>query len=408
MKVLQLCSKSPQPAIDGGCLAMDSITQGLLAAGHSVKVLSAATQKHPDRRWELPASYVDATAFDTVFVDTTVRPIAAALNLLGSESYNITRFNSDTLRRKLISVLRAETFDIVQLETLPMLNYLADIRGVSTAKIVYRAHNVEHQVWDRLAAGAHGLKAKYLRLLARRLEAYERASLNLSDGVAAITREDASRLKAMGCVRPLVHIPFSLPLGDDSAGAPGNVFFHIGAMDWAPNDEAMRFLTTRIWPRIRQQRPEAKLRLAGRKMPDHFCTGNGILIDGEVPDAKAYMRDNGILLAPLLSGGGMRIKLVEAMALGRAVVSTPIGLEGIAAANGVHAAIAGSAEEFADAAIRLYDDAHLRARIGHAARQLVVENFSRPSVTSKLVAFYHDLRGAQGKTALGIELHAAL
>ena len=373
---------------------MDSITQGLLDAGHMVRVLSIATEKHADRRAELPASYLEATAFETVRVDTRVRVIPAALNLLRSELYNISRFNSDEFRQKLVWTLRREEFDIVDIETLPMMNYVADVRSHSAAKIVYRAHNVEHQLWSRLAAGATGLKKLYLQLLAKRLETYERAHINSADGIAAITREDVAQLKAMGCVRPISHFPFALPPEGGPPGAPGNVFFHLGAMDWEPNIEAVRFLTGNIWPRIREQRPDAVLRLAGRRMPESFRSENGVQIDGEVPDAKSYMCENGILLAPLLSGGGMRIKLIEAMALGRAVVSTPLGLEGIPAVNGVHAAIAETADSFAAAAINLYDNADLRTKMGRAARQMVIDNFGRSSVTEKLTAFFRQIVGS--------------
>lgn len=372
---------------------MDSITQGLLDAGHRVQVLSIATEKHPDRRGVLSAAYRSATQFETVFVNTRVRPIPAVLNLFSRDSYNITRFNSNAYRQKLISMLRGADFDIVHLETLPMMNYLADVRAHSEAKIVYRAHNVEHQLWNRLAAGAWGAKKAYLRLLARRLEDYERAHLNSADGIAAISREDASQLKVMGCERPIIHLPYALPIENVPVEAPGNVFFHIGAMDWEPNIEAMRFLIASIWPRIRAQRPDAVLRLAGRKMPGYFRSENGVVIDGEVPDASSYMRENGILLAPLLSGGGMRIKLIEAMALARAVVSTPVGLEGIPVINGVHAAVAESADDFVAAAVRFYDNAEMRIKTGLAAQGLVMENFSRSSATEKLVRFYRQLLG---------------
>jgi glycosyltransferase involved in cell wall biosynthesis len=388
MKILQVCFKPPKPTADGGCLAMDSITQGLLEAGHDVQVLSIATEKHPDRRDELPSDYLEATSFDSVFLDTRVRVIPAALNLLSKDSYNITRFNSDDFRRKLISTLQSKKFDIVQLEGLPTMNYLGDVRSHSAAKIVYRAHNVEHGLWKRVAAGATGLKKIYLELLTRRLETYEREQLNSADGIAVITDGDAMQLRDMGCTLPILHLPFAVPLEQAPQQQPNNVFFHIGAMDWEPNLEAMRFLTTQIWPIIREQRPGAVLRLAGRKMPDSFQSGNGIVVDGEVPDAYAYMRENGILLTPLLSGGGMRIKLIEAMALARAVVSTSVGIEGIPAENGKHAAIADSAEAFAAAAIRMYDDAGLRERCGEAARQLVMENFDRAHATERLVGFY--------------------
>ena len=198
-------------------------------------------------------------------------------------------------------------------------------------------------------------------------------------------------LKEMGCTRPILQLPFALPLDKTPPKEPNNVFFHIGAMDWQPNREAVRFLIEKIWPLIRKQRPNAVLRLAGRNMPANFRSENGIRIDGEVCNANSYMRENGILLTPLLSGGGMRIKLIEAMALGRAVVATSVALEGIPAANGVHAAVAETAETFATAAIRMYDDAALRKKTGEAARQLVMENFERRSVTERLLDFYRQV-----------------
>ena len=322
MKILQLCNKPPQPATDGGCLAMDSIAQGLLDAGHHVRVLSIATHKHPDRRSVLSPEYLEATSFETVFVDTRVRLISAALNLLGEASYNIERFNSARFRERLIAVLRTDAFDMVQLESLYMMPYLADIRRNTTAKIIYRAHNIEHQIWDRMAAGARGFRQTFMQLLARRLEAYEVAHVNSADGVAAITGADVAQLQRMGCIRPIIHLPYVLPLEDLRPEAPNNVFFHLGAMDWEPNREAVHFMVERIWPLIHVQRPAAVLRLGGRNMPQDYVSGGGIRVDGEVADAKAYMRESGILLAPLLSGGGMRVKLVEAMAMGRAVVST--------------------------------------------------------------------------------------
>ncbi len=391
MKILQLCHKPPQPTTDGGCLAMDSITQGLLDAGHSVRILSIATEKHPDRKKNLSTTYLQATSFETVFVDTRVRLIPAVLNLFGAQSYNISRFNSADFRHKLISVLSTCRFDLVQLESLYMLNYLEDVRSHSNAKIIYRAHNIEHQIWNRLAGGASGVKQTYMRFLARRLEMYERAHVNSPDGIVVISGGDASQLKEMGCTRPILELPFALPVEKTVPREPNNVFFHIGAMDWEPNREAVRFLIKKIWPLIRKERPNAVLRLAGRNMPVNFLSENGIQVDGEVSHARSYMRQNGILLTPLLSGGGMRIKLIEAMALGCAVVATSIALEGIPAANGIHAAVAETAEAFAAAAIRMYDDAAWRKKTGEAARQLVMENFERRSVTGKLLDFYRQV-----------------
>jgi len=151
MRILQICPKPPLPAVDGGALAMHAVTEGLLQAGMSVKVLAIATEKHPFLPDKISAEYKSATGIETVFIDTGVKYIPAFLNLFSSSSYNVNRFYSVEFANKLKSVLEKETFDIIQLESLFVAPYLYMIRQFSKAKVVLRAHNVESKLWERRA-----------------------------------------------------------------------------------------------------------------------------------------------------------------------------------------------------------------------------------------------------------------
>lgn len=391
MKILQLCHKPPLPATDGGSLAMDAVSQGLLDAGQELRVLTMITHKHPDQPGKIPAAYRERTQYETVFVDTRVKVLPALLNLFGSSSYNIDRFISKDFRARLIRVLQATSFDVVHLESLFLLPYVETIRRHSKARIVYRAHNIEHLVWERLAQNSRGLRGSYLHMLAKRLKRYECENLNSVDGIAAITPEDVLLLRKLGCTKPILHLPYALPLPDAAPGELPADFFHLGAMDWLPNSEGVTFLIEKIWPLIHRERPEAQLFLAGRHMPTTWKSGNGIIIEGEVPDGIDWMRQHGISLVALFSGGGMRIKVAEGMALGKALVATSVAMEGIPATNGEHVLIADTAESFAMAAISLYDNAALRKKLGEAARTFVHEQFDRQRATEKLLEFYRQI-----------------
>ena len=151
MKILQICHKVPFPPVDGGCIAMNNITQGLLQDGHQVKILAINTPKHFVRMEDLHESYKASTSIEIVFVDTHVKISAALFNLFTNRSYNIERFRSKALDDRLMKILLDDSFDVVQLESLFVTPYIETIRQFSNAKIVFRSHNMEYLIWERLA-----------------------------------------------------------------------------------------------------------------------------------------------------------------------------------------------------------------------------------------------------------------
>ncbi len=392
MKVLQLCNKPPFPPVDGGTMAMNSITQGLLAKGCHVKVLTVKTDKHPVRDGQIPAQYLEQTGLESVYVDLGVKPFPAVGALLSGESYHVKRYVSSAFARKLREILQAEQFDIIHVESIFLTPYVPLIRKHSKAKVILRAHNVEHLIWKRIAASCRNpFRRWYLKHLSLTLRAYELEHLDDYDGIACITRNDADRFLAVGCRRPVVSIPFGVEPTDVSAvEEEPNTLFHIGAMDWMPNKESIQWMLDEVWPVVHSQVPQARLYLAGRKMPEAWMQARipGVTVVGEVDDAMLFIGSKKINVVPLLSGSGIRVKIIEAMSVGKTVITTTVGAQGIDYTDGVNILIADTPQQFADQIKRCLDDDAFCRSVGQAAARLIVEQYNVDSLTDRLLEFY--------------------
>lgn len=380
---------------------MHNLTRGLLAAGHQVKILCISTPKQPIDPKTLPKDYLERTRIEGVFVDTTVNVVDAFTDLLTADNYNISRFFSPDMDIRLIRLLSEEEFDIVQLESLFMTPYIPTIRRYSKARIVLRSHNLEYVIQDRIATGERNLlKRPYRRFLAKQLRTYEMAVLDRVDGVVAISPTDAEHFAEHGTRTPISTVPFGVDMkeyADNGAvfsGAP--VFFHLGSMDWLPNEEGIRWLLENVWPKVIKKRPKARLHLAGNKMPTDLLKLDleGVSVKGRVKSAVAYMKNRQVMVVPLFSAGGMRVKIIEGMAMKKAIISTPIGAEGIRHTDGKNILLARNITEFVDRIIALHDDPALAMDIGASARKLVRTSYSDTPIVQELVSFYKRLLNA--------------
>ena len=404
MKILQLCNKPPYPPVDGGTMAMNSVTQGLLQAGCEVKVLTVATDKHPLDDGAMTEQYRRDTRIEGVYVDLGVKPLPAAVAALCGESYHVRRYRSEAFARKLKEVLQQEQFDIVHVESIFLTPYVPLIRRYSNAKVILRAHNVEHLIWKRVAQSMRpGLKRQYIKHLSLTLRAYELEHLQDYDGVVCITRNDADHFRTEGCRRPITAIPFGVEIPESSElSGCGSInselrtpnselsLFHIGAMDWMPNQESIAWLLEEVWPVVHREVPQAHLYLAGRKMPQRWldATIDGVTVVGEVPDARQFIADKQINLVPLLSGSGIRVKIIEAMSMGKVVISTTVGAQGIDYTEGTDLLIADSPDDFARQIKRCLDDPAFCHNVGAAARRLIADRYDGQKLTNELIEFY--------------------
>src|SRR6056297_2353182 len=165
MKILQVTNKVPYPTNDGGAIACMNMTSGFALLGHKVTVLAMNTKKHHTDLYEIPESVRDWADFILVNVPARIAAIPALVNLVFSgKPYNAVRFISRAFSRRLEQVLKSDDFDVVQLEGLYVCPYIPLIRKYSRAKIVYRAHNIEHEIWERTALLSSGLRYFYLKM----------------------------------------------------------------------------------------------------------------------------------------------------------------------------------------------------------------------------------------------------
>lgn len=401
MKVFILCNKSPYPPRDGGSLAMNFMVTGLISSGQQVKVLALSTNKFPVNKDTLPVEYLHNTGFESVHIDLSIKPLQVIRNLLSGKSLHVDRFINKNVADKIIEILQNEHFDIIQLETLYMCPYIPVLRKFSTAKIVLRAHNVEHLIWERITRNeSNPIKKLYLHHLTRTLKNYEVGILNQVDGIVAITEKDADYFRSLGSRVPVISVPFGIDIKhipDHSTSVLSEPsLFHIGAMNWIPNIEGIKWFLDKVWPLVHKRFPELKCYLAGRAMPEWLqnATIPGIVIVGEVEDAYEFMYSHTIGIAPLLSGSGIRVKIIEGMAAARAMVSTSIGAEGIEAKHGEHLMIADDPESFYQAIKLLVENPLMARDIGKNARDLVIREYSMPGLMKKMVQFYHQISHA--------------
>ncbi len=397
MKILQVTNKVPYPAKDGGAIACMNLTRGFALLGHDVTVLAMNTEKHHIEMDEIPESVLDWAGFRLVDVPARTSFFSAFINLAFSgKPYNAVRFISKSFSENLKKLLEENHFDVIQLEGLYVCPYIPIIRKYSNARIVYRAHNIEHEIWERTAALSKGIRKIYLKILAQRIKTFEKSYIDEYDLLVPITERDSQILNQLGNTKP-AHVS---PTGIDanvliphSKNLEHPSLFHIGSLEWAPNQEGLLWFINKCWPQIHKQFPELKFYVAGRNAPDWLVrrfNSINIVFEGEVTDAYRFMNSKSIMIVPLFSGSGMRIKIIEGMALGKPIVTTPIGNEGISTTSEKYILIAKNEEEFISSVARLVNDDELFEHISRNAVEYIHEKFDNLALAGALVRFYQN------------------
>lgn len=397
-KVLQISNKAPYPANDGSSIAIYNMAKGFIENNISLHLLTINTKKHfkPDN--EVPTEFKVKSNYCSVYKNTNTNFVGAFFNLFSFNSYFVSRFYFKDFEKKLIETLKENTFDIIQLEGLFMGVYIRTIKKYSQAKIVLRAHNIEHFIWLRhISNETISLRKIYLSLQNKRLKRFEMKIISKVDAIVPITHTDASEFIKFGFKKPV----FSCITGVDvkeyqtklNLPEKAKTIFYFGSMDWLPNQEAVTWFLNNCWETVHKAVPEAKLIVAGRGMPLEFfhITRPNVLIVENVENGKALFQQHQIMIVPLWSGSGLRIKIIEGMAYGKAIISTSIGAEGINYTDTKNIVIADDAESFANAVIKVLKEDTTREKLEQNAAEFARSEFDNFNVVSKLVKFYSDL-----------------
>ncbi len=400
MRILQLTNKVPYPPRDGGAIASLSLATGLARAGHEVVVLAMNTTKHQasvethNNETHDNASLRTSINLISVPVDTRIRWFPALINLLFSRlPYNAVRFRSREYAAALRKLLQNEKFDFVLLENLYTFLYLDIPESFPGTRILMRSHNIEHEIWLRTAKATPGLKGRYLKILGNRIRRFELKQINRYSAVVPISERDGGQLTAFGNHKPMFVLPTGIELlNKDLKTQPGTGFKvgHLGALDWLPNQNGIRWFLQEVWPVVKKSIPEAEFHLAGRNSPNDFATemkGLGAVFHGEIEDAQVFTAELSVMVIPLFSGSGMRIKMLDYLSAGKAVVSTTIGAEGVCLTPGTECLVADRPFDFAAAVITLLRSPGLRKEMGKKAIELVQNNYSNDLLIKRFVDF---------------------
>jgi glycosyltransferase involved in cell wall biosynthesis len=305
--------------------------------------------------------------------------------LFSSKPYALEKYDVPDLREKLRELSHSGGFDLVICDFLaPALNFV----GLDTAvPCLLFQHNIESQIWQRLAASQFNpLKRWYFRLQYRRMLQWEARLSALFAGVITVSPEDTALARSIYDLGNILgHVPTGVdvttfqPASLPAQGRPFTIGF-LGSMDWMPNIDATLYFVHDILPTVRAFLPDCRFKIIGRNPPaqisDLALNTDGIEVTGTVVDVQPHVHECDAIVVPLKAGGGTRIKIYEAMAMGVPVVSTTIGAEGLDVNHGTDILLADDAKTFAQALVELAQSPELRQKISSTGRQLVAGRYS--------------------------------
>jgi polysaccharide biosynthesis protein PslH len=399
MKILVLSSKFPYPLKDGGAIATYNLIKGLSEQGNDLFLLSFNTQKHFIQKADIPPEKFERIQFELVEIDTRINFFKAIINLLFSrQPYILQRFKSQFFIRKLEDLLGQEKFDIIQIEGLYMMQYLKIIRTISDAIVSYRPHNLEHRIWSLLAENAGSfVKKTYFNILSRRICKYENSILNSYDVILPISPHDASYFEKSGNNKSIAVIPTGFNIKSyhfENKTIVRHKLFYIGSLEWIPNQEGIIWFIKNCWDKLKQRFPGLELYIAGRNTPKWLISDyskQGVFWVGEIEDVREFVKDKTIMIVPLFSGSGLRIKIIEAFLNLKAVVATPVAVEGTGAADNCELLIADGHVDFISKISHLMNNEKLFQNLIQCSFDFAIENFDNDKISKDMNKLYKQL-----------------
>lgn len=404
--ILLLTPQLPFPPQQGTSLRNWHILRGL-AQRHTVTLLSFT--EHEPAYVPAPLSALCARV-ETVPAPqrTTAQRLAQLARTQAPDMAQ--RLASAAFATALERLLVTQPIDIVQVEGLEMAHVIPVVRAHSQAAVVLDCHNAETELQRRaFAADARVVRrwpaAAYSRLQIGRLRAYEQWALSAADAVVAVSEQDAAMLLPLlpPKVRPITVIPNSIDVTEyrltSTTVRPEQRFDLVfsGKMDYRPNVDGVLWFADAVWPQLRQARPTLSWAIVGQRphrQLDRLRTVPGITLTGRVDQVQPYLAGARVVIMPLRIGSGTRLKLIEAMAGAKAVVSTPLGAEGFPVVDGTHLLLAETPAGWSAAIRRLLDDAPLRQSLGQSARQFA-QAYDWRVVVPRFDAVYESLLQAR-------------
>jgi sugar transferase (PEP-CTERM/EpsH1 system associated) len=399
LRILTIAARPFYPADTGGRIRSSQIFERLSRIHHVTMLCFTTSEDRPEnvaRMRECCAELETVAWSETAkFTPRFYAELAAAM--ASRLPYTVRKYRSREMRRRIRARLATFKYDLLVCDFLqPSINCIDESFG---PKVLFE-HNVEAVIQARQSRHATNPFARaYLQLEAAKLARYERRASLLFDRCIMVSDEDCRTMRTEYGTDNAVPIPTGVDLDyfapAPDAAEPEIVF--VGSMDWLPNQDAVRYFASEILPRIRSAVP-ATFTIVGRNPPEfieRYADSGYIGVTGTVPDVRPFVARAQVCVVPLRIGGGTRLKIFEAMAMSKAVVSTSIGAEGLPVTHGHDILLADDPGEFAKRVVGLLEQREERQRIGAAGRRLVSSRFTWDSAAERFSAICLDVVGRQ-------------
>lgn len=393
MRVLMISPRLPYPPSTGARLRTFHLLKGL-ATRHDVTLLAI---------FDDPAKAQSVTPLKqycgdvvTVFVPTSSRPLTAHVGgLLSATPYYRAVVQSAAFQDRVFALMRDKRYDAVQVEHLGMAHFAARLSGV---RKLLNMPDVESIYFRRLAMHMRpGINRLLTSLDAVKLPSYMRKVIHRFDRCLATSDADADEIRRLVPSANVVVIPNGVdplefsPRPDEEQ--PARIVF-TGTLSYFPNADAMVFFCRNVFPIVRRAVPDLRLTIVGQEPPPEVTALEGVQgveVTGRVPDVRPYLAAAAVAVVPLRLGSGTRLKILEAMAMAKAVVSTSLGAEGLDVTPGHDIEIADTPAAFAERLIALCRDPARRGRLGAHARHTISEKYAWPTISARLESVYQEL-----------------
>jgi len=384
MNILILSHKPPYPIVDGGCHAMDRFLRDALRAfpEANFNYLSIATQKHDFDENEIPEELKKRATFDHVKISTKLNPISALIQVFKNRSYHMSRFKQSAILNKLQSITGEKKIDLVFFESLFCSAYSKEIKLQTSASQILRAHNVEHLIWSKLATNTKNpLKKWYLNHVSKTLKTFETRFVKEVDFIFSIAQADQEFFKSLN--HNTCYLPVSMEVTSAREIISDSICF-LGAYNWMPNKEGILWFTNEVWPEIVLNNPATTLNIAGSFSEEisELQNKDSIKLHGFVPSSEAFMKAYGLFVAPILSGSGVKMKVLEAMSHGVPCVLSSHAAEGLNLPEIIP--VCANKETFIEQVSLLLQNKDLCKQIGKAGQEFILKNYNSVAVSEKI------------------------
>lgn len=396
MRLLQITKKFPFPLKDGESIAVNNLAIALRQKDWQLDLLTMNTSKHPVETQMITDELKHYQNIYHQEVDNKVTLIGAFMHLLKGRSYQAERFIDPDFRDLLIRVLQENKYDVIQLESPYLAPYISTIRQHSSAHVSMRAHNVEHVIWERLAAHTSwGFKKWYFRKVANELKTLEKNYFAHYDSMIAISEHDKDTFERLGFEGPIISIPIGLNMDkyqiNQPPAKPASLCF-IGTLDWLPNLQGLEWFLKNVWPTVIKIENDVPFYIAGRGANVSFKKlakqAPNCHFEGEVEHADEFLDQHPIMIVPLLSGSGIRVKIIEGMAKGMLVITTKCGMEGIPARHMHNILVAEDGDKFATLILYALNHPQDVEKIRRNARKFAAQEYDMHKKGMALDQFY--------------------